>query len=115
MKLGIFKRKVEITDVSTSLPTEVEVAIETASVIIRGEGDRALVHFRGYSPITYNLESANAFLRSAFSDLNDDQVARALRFLDGHVAKRVAMYARQSELREGGSRWRDWRPLDRIN
>jgi len=93
------------------LPAEVSAAIETSHVIIRSDAEKVLVAVMGFNPFTYSLENASAFFQGAFSGLNADQVARAVRFLAAHVAKRVAMHAKQNECAESGSRWRDWRPL----
>jgi len=107
----LLSRKTRDVPAKSALPYEVEVCIETAGIIVRPASERVLVHPRGYAPFAYSLEGAASFMRDAFPGLNDDQIARAVRFLDSHVTKRVAMQAQQHERAEGGSRWRDWRPL----
>lgn len=112
----LFSRK-KVETVADDLPAEVATAIETASVIVRAEAEKVLVHVRGFNPFVYSLEGAIAFIRDAFPTLNDGQVARAIRFLDGHVSKRVDMQARHAAEMHGGraSRWSEWRPLRMEN
>ncbi|GAA0698003.1 hypothetical protein GCM10009429_25980 [Dyella marensis] len=108
----LFSRKPAAeTPAVSALPSEVSAAIETSHVIIRSDAEKVLVAVMGFHPFTYSLENAAAFFQSAFSGLNSDQVARAVRFLAAHVAKRVAIHAQQHERVEGGPRWCDWRPL----
>jgi hypothetical protein len=108
----LFSRK-KVEAVADDLPAEVASAIETASVIARRDAEKVLVQFRGLGMFSYSLEGAIAFIRESFPTLNDGQVARAIRFLDSHVSKRVDMQARHAAEMHGGraSRWSDWRPL----
>lgn len=108
--IRLLKRARHSAERVTSLPEEVAAAIETICVIPRSEGGRVLVQFRGYAPFVYNLEGANAYFRSAFAELNDEQVARAVRFLDSTVAKRTTM----QHPTESRSSWSSWKPLDRF-
>lgn len=105
------RKKVEV--VPDDLPAEVATAIETSSVIFRHDAEKVLVQFRGLGMFSYSLEGAIAFIRESFPALNDGQVSRATRFLDGHVSKRVDMQARHAAEMHGGraSRWSEWRPL----
>lgn len=107
----LLSRKTRDVPATSALPYEVEVCIETAGVIVRPASERVLVHPRGYTPFVHSLEGAASFMRDAFPGLTNDQVARAVRFLDSHVTKRVALHAQQHEHAEDGSRWSDWRPL----
>jgi hypothetical protein len=66
--------------------SEIATAIGSAGVHLRGDDSPAIIDFPGYGGgCKYEREEVQWFLKAHFSGINDEQMARALRYLNNRV------------------------------
>ncbi|WP_349568440.1 hypothetical protein [Azotobacter salinestris] len=96
--LGWFKRNAEDEE-STTLPPEVQAAIDGASFFVRpaDDFDRVVVQLAGWNGFIHDDEAARRFLQSAFPELAEAQLRRAVRYLASKVGNHLRQVAAGSK------------------